>query len=128
MNKRILIIIGLLILLAVIPLTGSRYYVYLTTEVLSTILFAVSLNLLVGYAGLFSLGHAGFFGIGAYAFSLLLKKAGLPFWSSFVIAPFLAGGKQLVFRNPLDVSNAGQTGKVPDFVAGYQQSHHLPTP
>lgn len=36
-------------------------------------LFALSLNLLVGYSGMLSFGHAGFFGIGAYAFSILLR-------------------------------------------------------
>ena len=90
MNKGILVGIGLLVLFALIPLTGSLYYVYLNTEVLITILFAISLNLLVGYGGLFSLGHAGFFGVGAYAFSILFKKAGLPFWGCFFLAPFVA--------------------------------------
>ncbi len=96
MNKGILIGIGLLILFGLFPLTGSLYYVYLNTEVLITILFAISLNLLVGYAGLFSLGHAGFFGVGAYAFSIFLKKVGLPFWGSFLLAPFVAAAAAVV--------------------------------
>lgn len=96
MNKALLIAIVLLIIFALIPFTGSLYYVYLNTEVLITILFAISLNLLVGYAGLFSLGHAGFFGVGAYAFSIFLMKAGLGFWASFLIAPLVAAGAAVV--------------------------------
>ena len=96
MNKALLIGIVLVIVFAVIPLTGSLYYVYLNTEVLITILFAISLNLLVGYSGLFSLGHAGFFGVGAYAYSILLMKVGLGFWGSFLIAPFVAAGAAVI--------------------------------
>jgi branched-chain amino acid transport system permease protein len=41
-------------------------------------LFATSLNLLVGYAGMVSFGHGMFFGLGAYAFGLIMQNAGLP--------------------------------------------------
>lgn len=41
-------------------------------------IFATSLNLLVGYGGMVSFGHAMFFGAGAYAFGLLLQKTGIP--------------------------------------------------
>ena len=39
-------------------------------------LFAVAFNLLLGYGGMVSFGHAAFYGLGAYACGLLLKKAG----------------------------------------------------
>ena len=48
------------------------YYVGLATEVLISALFVMSLDLLVGFAGLDSLGHSAFFGIGAYTAGLLL--------------------------------------------------------
>ncbi|MCJ2877422.1 branched-chain amino acid ABC transporter permease [Rhizobium pusense] len=58
---------GLLIpALAVVPLLGDHYYA-LGTQVLTAIIFALSLDLLVGYAGIVTLGHAAFFGVGAYA-------------------------------------------------------------
>lgn len=49
-------------------------------------MLAVGLNLIVGYTGLFSLGHAAFFGLGAYT-SALLSLAGAPVWTGM-----LAGG------------------------------------
>lgn len=47
---------------------------------------AVSLNLLVGYAGLLSLNHAAFYGIGAYLSTLLMVEASLPYALSFLLA------------------------------------------
>lgn len=55
----------LLALLAV-PLLGDAYYA-LATEVAITVILALSLDLLVGYAGIVTLGHSVFFGLGAYA-------------------------------------------------------------
>lgn len=46
------------------------------------IILSISLNLLVGYAGLLSLTHAGFFGIGAYATAILTTKYGMDFFST----------------------------------------------
>lgn len=51
-------------------------YLGLGTEVLVTILFALSLNLALGYAGIVTLGHAAFFGIGAYSVAILAQHAG----------------------------------------------------
>jgi branched-chain amino acid transport system permease protein len=57
----------LAIVLASAPLwLGGDYYVNLASQVLIAALFALSLNLLVGYAGLTSLGHAGYLGLSAY--------------------------------------------------------------
>ena len=53
-----------------IPFLGSRFYTFLATDIVILALFAVSLNLLLGYTGQLSLGHVAFFGIGAYASSL----------------------------------------------------------
>jgi len=47
---------------------------------------ALSLNLLVGYAGLLSLCHAAFYGIGAYAGTLLMVELGLGFWPALFLA------------------------------------------
>jgi len=96
MSKGIFLGIALVTLFAIIPFAGSQYYVYLNTEVLITILFATSLNLLVGYTGLFSLGHAAFFGVGAYAFAIFIKEVGLAFWVSFLIAPFCAAAAAVI--------------------------------
>jgi branched-chain amino acid transport system permease protein len=49
-------------------------------------ILAVSLNLLIGYSGIFSLAHAAIYGIGAYASALVALKLGLGFWGGLVIA------------------------------------------
>src|ERR1700733_1342533 len=41
-------------------------------------LFATSLNLLVGYTGMISIGHGMFFGLGAYGFGLIMQRTGVP--------------------------------------------------
>ncbi len=56
----------------------SPYYLFLATKVIIWILFATSFNLVLGYGGMMSLGHAAFFGIGAYTCALLLVKTSLP--------------------------------------------------
>jgi branched-chain amino acid transport system permease protein len=55
------------------------------------IILALSLNLLLGYAGLFSVGHGAFYGIGAYAAAILATKLGFPFWSEILAAACIAG-------------------------------------
>jgi len=62
--------------LACLPLVASDYYTGLALKIVIAGLFALSLQLLVGGAGLISLGHAAFFGVGAYASVLLAPEAG----------------------------------------------------
>jgi branched-chain amino acid transport system permease protein len=62
-----------LAVLATVPLwIGSTYYVNIASQVLFYAIFALAVNVLAGYAGLVSLGHAGLFGIAAYAAAKLL--------------------------------------------------------
>ena len=80
-----------------VPALGSRYYTFLANDVVIWALFATSLNLLVGYTGLVSFGHAAYFGIGAYTTGLLMKKLAVPFVLAFPAAGVLAGAMALVF-------------------------------
>jgi branched-chain amino acid transport system permease protein len=65
--KRI-VLVGALAILATVPLwVGGTYYVNITSQVLFYAIFALGVNVLAGYAGLVSLGHAGLFGVAAYA-------------------------------------------------------------
>jgi branched-chain amino acid transport system permease protein len=66
------------------------YEITLLTTMGISILFALSLNLITGFCGQISLGHAAFLGIGAYA-SAISTKAGLPFFLAVLIAMTLAG-------------------------------------
>jgi branched-chain amino acid transport system permease protein len=90
---------GLLVLAALffVPAAGSRYYTFLANDVVIWALFATSLNLLVGYAGLVSFGHAAYFGIGAYTTGLLMKKLGVSFLLAFPAGGLVAGLFALVF-------------------------------
>src|SRR5262249_29442747 len=53
---------------------GKGYYVNIASQILLYAIFALGLNVLVGYAGLVSLGHAGLFGIAAYAGALAINN------------------------------------------------------
>ena len=80
-----------------VPAIGSRFYTFLANDVVIWALFATSLNVLVGYTGLVSFGHAAYFGIGAYTTGLLMKKLAVPFLVAFPAAGVLAGACALVF-------------------------------
>ncbi len=76
--------------LALITSFAGGYFVYLLNLIGIFSLVAIGLNLLIGFSGQSSLGHAGFFAIGAYASGLLTKLLGLPFWVAIPIAGALA--------------------------------------
>ena len=61
-------------LLALFPLVESTFYMQLLTKVLIMAIFAMSLDLLVGYTGLVSFGHAAYFGLAGYALALMAPK------------------------------------------------------
>ena len=67
--------VALFVLLAAAPLFLEGFYLQFATRILIVALFALSLDLLVGHAGLVSLGHALFFGLGAYTLMLLSPQA-----------------------------------------------------
>jgi branched-chain amino acid transport system permease protein len=76
-----LFLIAVLVALAAFPFVGEKFYIQFVTKVMIMALFAMSLDLLVGYAGLVSLGHALPFGLAAYALMLVSPEsqaAGLP--------------------------------------------------
>ncbi|MCW5729337.1 MAG: branched-chain amino acid ABC transporter permease [Alphaproteobacteria bacterium] len=80
-----------------VPWYGSRFYTFLATDIAILALFALSLNLLLGYTGLVSFGHAAYFGIGAYTSAILMKTHGVPFAVSFPAAGVMAAAFALVF-------------------------------
>jgi branched-chain amino acid transport system permease protein len=71
-GRRIAIAIAILALIAVPYAITESYYVNIASQILLYAIFAIGLNVLVGYAGLVSLGHAGLFGIAAYIVAYLL--------------------------------------------------------
>jgi branched-chain amino acid transport system permease protein len=71
--------IVLMAFLALFPFLFKNYYVYVANYMAINVIVAIGLNILVGYTGQISLGHSGFFAIGAYATLVLMSKVGLPF-------------------------------------------------
>jgi len=69
----------LIAFLALFPFLFKNYYVYVANYMAINVIVAIGLNILVGYTGQISLGHSGFFAIGAYATLALMSKVGLPF-------------------------------------------------
>lgn len=75
-----------ILILAVLPYLLSNYYLGLVIEILIFAVFAMSLDLLIGYTGMASLGHAAYFGVGAYAVGLLAIKLHWSVWSALPAA------------------------------------------
>ncbi|MGF6385188.1 ABC-type branched-subunit amino acid transport system ATPase component/ABC-type branched-subunit amino acid transport system permease subunit [Paraburkholderia atlantica] len=86
MNLKKLVATALvLIALAVFPvLSGNPYYIHLVETIMIYAILLFGLDIVVGYTGQVSLGHAGLFGVGAYTAGVLFMKLGLPI---FVTAP-----------------------------------------
>jgi branched-chain amino acid transport system permease protein len=76
MNSRLAQLLPWLVLglLALFPLVENTFYIQLLTKVLIMAIFAMSLDLLVGYTGLVSFGHAAYFGLAGYALALMTPK------------------------------------------------------
>ena len=87
-NKRNLIVgATALALLLFLPELVGRFYIYLLALIFATGLLATSLNLVLGFGGMYQFHHAVFYGFGAYAFALLAVKSGLPVWTGYLLAP-----------------------------------------
>src|SRR6185369_18045184 len=83
--------------LAAFPLVGDKFYLQLVTKILIMAMFAMSLDLLVGYTGLVSLGHALPFGLAAYALLFLSPEAeGAGLWWSLAAAAGVAALASLI--------------------------------
>ena len=82
--------LSLIVLPFILEKVFSEYYLYLVTKIMVWALYAMSFNIVLGYGGMMSFGHAAFFGIGAYTCSLLLVKASCPLILAFAAAPFAA--------------------------------------
>jgi branched-chain amino acid transport system permease protein len=97
---------GVVLLIAVgvalIPLiTPSTFYLRIAILVFIFGIAVIGLNLLMGFAGQVSLGHAGFFGIGAYAVAVGPTHFGIPSWASLLIGVALAGLIAYVVGRPI---------------------------
>jgi branched-chain amino acid transport system ATP-binding protein/branched-chain amino acid transport system permease protein len=81
------------------PLIG-RYYTQMLALAGIYAIVAQGLNLLAGYTGQASLGHAGFYAVGAYTGALLATKLGFGFWSAFPISILVAAAAGVLIALP----------------------------
>jgi branched-chain amino acid transport system permease protein len=97
-----LLVAGLAALVVLMPLLlPSTFYLRVVAIVFINALAVVGLNLLMGFAGQVSLGHAGFFGIGAYTAAVGPTHLGLPSWASLICGVGLAGLVAFVVGRPI---------------------------
>jgi branched-chain amino acid transport system permease protein len=81
------LLLGAVVALALFPFVGGTFYLQLVTKIMIMAIFAMSLDLLVGYTGLVSLGHAAYFGLGAYTLWLMSPEyEASPVWLSLPAA------------------------------------------
>lgn len=85
-----------LILMFLLPLILPRFYLYLLSIILLTGLLATSLNLVLGYGGIFQFHHAVFYGAGAYGTALILTRTGLSPWIAFIVGPLVSAALGLI--------------------------------
>jgi branched-chain amino acid transport system permease protein len=96
------IVIAIAALIIILPLIlPSTFYLRIAALVFIFSIAVLGLNLLMGFAGQVSLGHAGFFGIGAYAVAIGPTHFGVPSWISLIAGVALAGALAFVVGRPI---------------------------
>jgi branched-chain amino acid transport system permease protein len=83
--------------LVLAPLALPPFFLQLLTEIAIVGLFATAFNLLMGFGGMVSFGHAAYFALGAYAPALLVKRVGVPVLLALPAAPVVAAAGALLF-------------------------------
>ncbi|QQC62365.1 branched-chain amino acid ABC transporter ATP-binding protein/permease [Paraburkholderia ginsengisoli] len=90
-----------LVALAVFPvLSGNPYYIHLFETIMIYAILLFGLDIVVGYTGQVSLGHAGLFGVGAYTAGVLFFKLGMPFFVTAPLAILITAGFGAILALP----------------------------
>jgi branched-chain amino acid transport system permease protein len=109
-RRRAAVWLVLAVVLALLPLVTPRYPRFVLSLALLNAIAAMGVNLSMGYAGLVSVGHAGFAGVGAYTTALLIQHAGLAYWPALAAGALAAAmvgvviGIPALRLNPLYIS------------------------
>ncbi len=90
----------LLLALAAFPFIGNSYHLFIACLIGINVISATGINILTGYTGLISLGHAAFMGVGAYSVAYLSNHLGLPFYVCLPLGGLLAAAVGLVVGIP----------------------------
>ncbi len=103
----VVVLLAAVILLAAFPMVAEKFYLQLVTKIMILSIFALSLDVLVGYTGLVSLGHAAYFGVAAYSLALLAPSdAAANVWVTLPLA-LLASATAALVIGALVVRTAG---------------------
>ena len=89
-----------LLFLLVFPFAADAYMLYIANMIGFAVIGAVGLNLLTGFTGQISLGHAAFLGVGAYTSAILVTRLGFSFWLSIPFAGLVAALAGMIIGIP----------------------------
>ncbi len=95
-----LLLLAFFVLLFTIPLYSSNRILTVATIMGITVISVLGLNILTGYCGQISLGHAGFMAVGGYISAILTAKLGWSFWAALPCAGLGAGAVGIIFGLP----------------------------
>ena len=111
--RRVLWILAAAVAVALPFLVPKSFYLQIIASAYITAIAVYGLNVILGYTGLLNLGHAAFFGIGAYAVALLQTKGGWPFWPALLARLFpIAGIGSIKFsQQPRPCEAASQSSR-----------------
>ncbi|MEA4884198.1 MAG: branched-chain amino acid ABC transporter permease [Clostridia bacterium] len=89
-SKRLMLALALILLPLITVAVDRAYVVYIYSLVMVYVIVTLGLNILTGYTGQISIGHAGFMAISAYASAILTGRFGLPFPVAMILAALLS--------------------------------------
>jgi branched-chain amino acid transport system permease protein len=89
-DRNLLVLIGVILVLTPVPQFLNNFQLDIAVQILLFALLAVAWNLMGGFAGQFSFGHAAFFGIGAYTTAYLVVNRGISPWIGMLVGAALA--------------------------------------
>ncbi len=90
-KSRLLVYAGILVVAMVLPfVVRDPYFIGIVNFIVTYCILCLGLNLILGYTGLLSLGHAAFYGIGAYTTAILMTRHGFSFVPALILSGVLA--------------------------------------
>jgi branched-chain amino acid transport system permease protein len=94
------LLLGVLVFILTLPAYMSNYWLGIFNIVGITLIAALGLNIMVGYCGQLSIGHAGFIAVGAYTSAILTNRFEMPFIVGLIAAGLVSGFVGLIFGLP----------------------------
>lgn len=96
----LLVFVAITLIGSTFRIGANEYHYFIANLILVNLIAAIGLNLLIGFTGLLSLGHAAFMGVGAYTSALLITKLGCPFSLSIILAGLVAALSGIIVGIP----------------------------